>query len=48
VILEETGEVLGDWVRDAVRGQAIGITGNSAGLSRAAAKDGIAVERGPP
>jgi hypothetical protein len=48
VIIEETGEVLGDWVRDAVRGQAIGITGNSAGLPRTAAKDAIAVGRGPP
>jgi hypothetical protein len=48
VIIEESGEVLGDWVRDAVRGQPMGITGNSAGLPRAAVKDGIAVGRGPP
>jgi hypothetical protein len=48
VIIEETGEVLGDWVRDAVRTQVIGITNKSAGLLGTPAKDGIALDRGPP
>jgi hypothetical protein len=48
VIIEESGEVLGAWVRDAVAGQALGITGKSAGLLPPPAKDGIAVGRGPP
>jgi hypothetical protein len=48
VIIEESGEVLGAWVRDAVGSQVLGITGKSAGLPLSATKDGIAVERGPP
>jgi hypothetical protein len=47
VIIEETGEVLGDWVRDAVRGKQLGMIGESAGLPPAGARDGIASGRGP-
>jgi hypothetical protein len=48
VIIEETGEVLAGWVRDAVNGQATEMIGNSAGLRGERARDGIAAVRGPP
>ena len=48
VIIEETGRVLGDWVRDAVGGQLFGMTRESGGHPRAGARDGIASGRGPP
>jgi len=48
VIIEESGKVLGDWVRDAVRTQVFEITGKSAGLPLGLPKDGIALNRGPP
>src|SRR5690554_2777570 len=48
VIIEETAEVLGDWLRDPVRGQTIGITGKSGGLPPAPVKDAIVTGAGPP
>lgn len=48
VIIEETGEVLGDWVRDAVGGQLFGMTKESGRQPRAGPRDGIAAERAPP
>jgi hypothetical protein len=48
VIIEETGGVLGDWVRDAVGVQAWGIAAKSGGHSRAGPRDGIAAGPGPP
>jgi hypothetical protein len=48
VIIEETGGVLGDWVRDAVGGQLFGMTMESGRDPRAGGRDGIAAGRGPP
>lgn len=48
VIIEETGGVLGDWVRDAVGGQLFGMTKESGRHPRAGPRDGIAAERAPP
>lgn len=48
VIIEETSEVLGEWVRDAVHGQVVGITGEVARLAGREPRDGIASERAPP
>ena len=48
VIIEETGEVVGDWVRDAVIGQGLGITAEFVRHPGNPARDGIAVGRGPP
>jgi hypothetical protein len=48
VIIEETAEVIGDWVRDAVNGQGHEIIGKPGGLPPTPVKDGIAGGRGPP
>lgn len=48
VIIEETGRVLGDWVRDAVGGQLFGMTRESGRHPGAGPQDGIATGRGPP
>jgi len=48
VIMEETGEVLGAWVRDAVLGQGRGIAGELGRLPGSGTRDGMARGIGPP
>lgn len=48
VILEESAEVLGRWVRDAVAAQPLEITGEFVRHPRPLPQDAIASSRGPP
>lgn len=48
VIIEETGGVLGEWMRDLVNGQALEITREFVGHPDSEARDDIAAGRGPP
>jgi hypothetical protein len=48
VIIEETGEVLGAWTRDAVLGQGLGIAGEFGRLPVRGVRDGMARGIGPP
>jgi hypothetical protein len=48
VIVEETGKVLTDWVRDAVHAQRTEITKQLAKVLPAGARDEFAVGAGPP